>query len=301
MNPNSLANKLAIAAEPWVALDQAISACEEPALWKAVAAFQDREAALQELAIKLPRLAYQHRRTVYLTELLLCPFIVSGLPTRGFNDEDWRVSSFLITEAVNQWFSGTRASVRVMSGFRTYERISSWKPHVLREHLLAAVPGRPRGQVEFTSPLPNLPVGAPRLAFIAILATCKDGWIKLPRVGAEEDLRFRDRIAAAVHHHSPLNPPIALTPMHMHESVGEGLGRWLDELHVTSPVAGWKADLEQRGDDIVRITLQLDDQEVPATWFDVRVHQISPQGLRQLLAKLAALAPRLDKPMDQAN
>lgn len=280
-------------------LDRAISHNDEESLWRAVGNLPDQEAALREVADKIPRLAYQQRGRVKLSEMFLAPLIVPGEYAGVLTDKSvWRESCACITQAVYSWFARTKADVRVFSELRPYDWIGTWRPAVIRHHLMANVPGMPKPSVDFGVRHMELPARAPRLGFIAMVATSATSWLQLTAPDAGVDTRYQMVVGAALQRSPEMPMPIALAPARIQDAVAEGLGRWLDELQEAVGIVSWTTFLQPGNQDLVRIALQLDDMRVPHTQFNVRMHQVGMDGLTYILHKLGQIAPMLDQPMD---
>lgn len=81
----------------------------------------------------------------------------------------------------------------------------------------------------------------------------------------------------------------------------DAISLWLVELDEAVGIAGWSVNLTKNSSDVVRITLLLRSEEVPATQFVVRRHQVGAQGLQDILSVLASTATYFEKANDGAD
>jgi hypothetical protein len=281
-------------------LDQAITHGDEARLWHAMANLPDQDAATRELADKMPRLAYQQRGKVRLCELFMVPVLTGGDAPELFADQrTWKEAANCIMDAVGSWFGRTKSSLTMFPLIRPYDWLGTWKPHVLRSHLIAAMPGhRAAAKTEFLTQAIELPVAAPRLGFITFVATTTGGWVRLPEPDALVDERFKLVVSSILHRSPDVNAPTVLTPERVQFAVADGLCLWLDRLHQGVGITAWTVALHESSPDILRVSLELDDVSLRYTQFLARKHQVGVDGLEQLFSKLAQIAPMLDKPMD---
>lgn len=283
-----------------VELDGGIADGDEARIWRAMANLPDQDAATRELADKMPRVIYRQAGKVRLSELFMVPILTGSDAPGLFSDERaWSEAANCVMDAVESWFGPTRANVTMFPRIRPYDWLGTWKPHVLRKHLAATMPGDlGRTRTEFVTQAIDLPEHAPRLGFVTLVATTGKAWVELPAPNALVDERFKLVVSSILHRSPRTCAPMVLTPERVQYAVTDGLCLWLQQLHTQVPILGWTVAMDDRSPDIVRVSLQLDDPQVPYTQFLVRKHQVGIDGLHQLLATLGTLAPMLDRPMD---
>jgi len=284
----------------WLAqMRQAVLSGNEAAMWQVVRQAPSEEAAMQAVADTMPRLAYQHRNQVILSELFMAPVLIPAGSDAVFTDHSvWMSASQCLEEACQSWFLPTRANVKLYKGLRPYDWLGTWKPSVLREHLNVAAPGQGIKASRFLTEFIELPPHAPRLGFLFIVANSSKGWLTLPSNWDERDSRFRTVIASALQVNSRDGAPVVYPPERVQFAVSDGICKWLEALNLCAPIKGWSVEIQASTPDLVRVNLQLDDEKVPATQFTVRKHQVGTYGLSDILGALGAFAPMIDKPMD---
>lgn len=168
---------------------------------------------------------------------------------------------------------------------------------MLRSHLLATVPGQKLPTADFLTEVIDLPDDAPRLGFLALVATTHEGWLALPDLDAGQDARFK-LVVSSVLQVEAERPVTTLTPERVQYAVTDGLCQWLQALHEFVPIEGWMVTLQPSTPDVVRVTLHLADDAVPFTQFTMRKHQLGAFGIAEVIEKLASLAEMMDRPMD---
>lgn len=280
-------------------MERAITHGDEASLWRAVSRAPDQDVAMQELAERIPRMVYSHRGRPHLSEMFLAPVLATGVAAQMFSDEAaWRSAANCIEDTCRSWFGRTPARLKLFPFIRPYDWLGTWKPGVIQAHLLATVPGHKLPQTEFATEIIDLPAQAPRLGFLAMVATTTDAWLTLPDVDGQHDSRFKVVVSSALHRSMRDQAPQALTPERVQFAVTDGLCRWLEELHASVTIESWMVSLQPSSPDVVRVTLRLDDATVPYTQFTVRKHQVGVFGMSELIEKLASLAEMMDEPMD---
>jgi hypothetical protein len=65
-------------------------------------------------------------------------------------------------------------------------------------------------------------------------------------------------------------------------------------MHAAVGIAGYAVNPSARDQDVIVITLRLAHDGVRQTAFELRRHQVGPQGVATVLAKLQSLAPMQD-------
>jgi len=281
-------------------VDRAILEGDDASLWRVISAAPDQDAAMQELADRIPRLIYNHRGQVHLSELFLVPVLATGAAAQLFADKGaWRSAANCIEDTCRSWFGRTPARLKLFPYVRPYDWLGTWRPSVLRSHLLATVPGQQLPRADFLTEVIDLPEAAPRLGFLALVLTTRAGWLNLPEVDATQDARFKLVVSSALQAQAE-HPLTTLTPERVQFAVSDGLCRWLQELHAVVPIEGWMVTLQPTAPDVVRVTLRLDDKAVPFSQFTMRNHQLGTFGIAEVIEKLANLAQMMDQPMDTA-
>ncbi|MBE7942260.1 MULTISPECIES: hypothetical protein [Ramlibacter] len=126
-----------------IEVDRAILQGDEASLWQALARAADQDSAMQEIADRIPRLIYNHRGQVHLSELFLAPVLATGEAAQLFDDKGaWRSAANCIEDTCRSWFGRTAARLKLFPYVRPYDWLGTWRPNVLRSHLLATVPGQ---------------------------------------------------------------------------------------------------------------------------------------------------------------
>jgi len=299
MTTNQTASPQPMSRAQWgIEVDRAILKGDEASLWQVLARAPDQDSAMQEIADRIPRLIYNHRGQVHLSELFLAPVLATGDAAQLFDDKGaWRSAANCIDDTCRSWFGRTPARLKLFPYVRPYDWLGTWRPSVLRSHLLATVPGQKLPAADFLTEVIELPKDAPRLGFLALVATTRDAWLKLPHVDAGHDARFKLVVSSALQAQAE-HPVTTLTPERVQYAVTDGLCHWLAALHEVVPIQGWMVALQPTTPDVVRVTLSLADDAVPLTQFTMRKHQLGTFGIAEVIEKLASLAQMLDEPMD---
>jgi len=283
----------------WHEFDRAIVRGDEEGMWLALSHLPDQDAAMRELADKVPRLSYQRRGRLQFSELMMVPVLSPAQsPDLLTDDATWRQARACLEDAAKSWFLRTGAALLMFPRIRPYHWIGTWRPSIIRQHLMAAVPGQAHKSAQFVDQQLHLPSGVPRLGFIALLATTATGWLRLPAPDYSQDHRFSLVVSSMLHVDRYAPAPVVKTPSRVQEAVPDGLCLWLNEFHKAVPIVGWTTSLQAGAPDVVRITLKVEDAQVPLTQFTVRMHQVGTDGLTQILSTLCTLAPMLDQPFD---
>jgi hypothetical protein len=131
-----------------------------------------------------------------------------------------------------------------------------------------------------------------------MVANTRAAWLKLPSNWDERDARFRAVVASALQVNPREDAPLVHPPERVQFAVADGLCRWLEALHARVPIRGWTVGIQASTPDVVRVSMELEDEQVPVTRFTVRKHQVGVYGLADVLKALRAFAPMLDQPMD---
>lgn len=282
----------------WLAdLSQAINGDDDPSLWRLLAQHHDPVEAHHNLATEVSRLAYRIADRTRFSEMFLVPVIEPSQGAVVQNKELWRQADYCLGEALNTWLP-PKTPKTVFAGVRPYDWIGTWRPSVLRSHLRSAVPGSRNPKLSFLTEDIDLPQEAPRLGFICMVLTSERGWPHLPEANSLRDNRFKLVTGHALRANERALAPTILTPDRLQFAVTDGLCLWLHLLNEAVPIKGWSVMPIASTPDVVKITLQLDSEEVPWTQFTIRKHQIGLQGLDAVLAMLTAIAPSIDTPMD---
>lgn len=97
-----------------VEVDRAILQGDEAGLWRVISRAPDQDAAMQELADRIPRLIYNHRGQVHLSELFLAPVLARGEAAKLFDDKGaWRSAANCIEGTCRSWFCRTPARLKL--------------------------------------------------------------------------------------------------------------------------------------------------------------------------------------------
>jgi len=279
-------------------MDHAITQGDERRLWQALYEHHDQEEAHRRMADQMPRLAYSlengRLRTV---ELFFAPVVCEQDHPLFKEEGAWPQYSRCVQDALHSWFQ-TDARMSTFSGLRPYDWVGTWRPAVLREHLLSVMPGYAKKRLEFLTNWLHLPPEAPRLGFVMVAITTEGRWLHLPASSPQVDGRYKMVISGLFHQAEKQEPPAVLPPDHVQYAVASGLRLWLSELHKRVPVTGWTVAPHEQSLDVVKVTLELTSDSVPYMQFPIRRHQIGVEGMHQVLQFLSELAPMLDKPMD---
>lgn len=278
-------------------LFQAIHANDDATLWRLMAEHDDPVEAHDRLATQVARMAYRVGERARFSEIFLVPIIEMARGSVLGNGDLWRQADICLGEALNSWLP-PKIQKTVFSGVRPYDWIGTWRPGILRGHLTSTIPGLGAPKLTFLTEDVIYPAAAPRLGFICMALTDERGWPQLPEVHTLRDNRFKTVVSHALVGARHAVAPTVLTPDRVQFAVTDGLCLWLQLLSEAVPILGWAAIPVASTPDVVKITLSLDNEEVPLTQLTVRKHQIGLQGLETVLAMLTGLAPSMETPMD---
>lgn len=278
------------------ALGDAITHNDDNRMWEIVSGHSDLEEAHEAMATLVSRLAYRVGGRVRFNEMFLMPLIQpAGTDIIG-NTTLWKQSSHAISESLDIWL-GRDTYKTVFNGVRPFDWVGTWRPHIIRTHLMRTVPGaRPEKIASMTEDI-DCPDNAPRLGFICMVLTSELGWPSLPQASTQRDDRLKKVVGHALNT-GPASSPIVLAPDRVQFAVPDGVNLWLMRLHEDVGISGWSATPIAQSPDVIKITLRLNSQQVRWTQFTVRKHQIGLQGLNEILTVLSNIAPFVDAPND---
>lgn len=284
-------------------LDQAVAHTDEPAIWRIMDAQSQNDEAHDALASMVSRHAYERGGIPVFSEIFMMP-VIADHQCRVVGDSSvWKAVSGQVRESLENWFPKTGQSV-IFDGLLPMDWITTWRPGVLRNHLLKLIPEAKRVSVEFLTEEIDLPAEAPRLGFVVIGRSTRRTWPELPAVNAQMDRRLKEVVKYSLQISAPVpaghlpHAPIVLTPERVQYAVTDGISLWLTKLHEAVGIEGWMISPSTSGLDVVKITLKLGSESVPLTQFTLRLHQIGMQGLNDIVSILVSTAPTLDKPID---
>lgn len=285
------------------ALDQAVTAVDEPAILRVMADQFGNEEAHNELATLVSRMAYSTNTRPVFCELFMVPVVEQGNCTVIAERNAWKSASGVVRETIRGWFADRDRTI-VFDGINPLDWVGQWSPRILRDHLQRVIPGSQVQTTTFTSSKIGLPAHAPRLGFVCVVRVSMNGWPSLPAANAQRDNRFREivrrslQVASPMDGNSPTVPPAVLTPERVQFAITDGVNLWLTSLHEAIGVLGWTVTPIKTNPDAMQITLSLDSDEVPMTSFLLRLHQIGMQGVHDVITLLSTLAPCSEKPQD---
>lgn len=279
----------------WVmALDDAIRANDEQAIWSVMAASHDPADAHDKLATLVARMVHRNGRTSTFTELFLIPVIAQE--NALLNLDLWHQASGVIGDAVEVW-KPKNTTKSIFNGIRLYDWVGTWSPEVIRKHLHSSIPGEVGTELRVLTQQIDVPKYVPKLGFILCTLSSKSGWPRLEQIPAATDERLKSVVSFGLEDdQSPA--PVVLSPGRAQFSIPEGLCKWLEILHEKVGVRGWMVSPIAHTPDVIKVTLSLHDPQSPYTQFTLRKHQMGLRGVNCILMLLSALAPNLEVPID---
>ena len=279
----------------WInALDEAIRANDEHAIWGVMAQSPDPEDAHDKLATLVARMAYRYGSKNTYSELFLIPII--GSQELMLDATTWREASYAIGEAVDIW-KPKNTTKSIFNGLRVYDWVGTWNPEVIRKHLLKTVPGQTSNELRVVTEVVEIPARAPKLGFVLFVLSGTAGWPRLDKITPQQDERIKSIISFSLQT-MPDQSPVVLPPERTQFAIPDGLCMWLKLLHEQVGIKGWAVAPIVVTPDVIKVTLALDDNEVPYTQFTLRKHQMGLRGLNSILLMLEQLAPNMEVPMD---
>lgn len=293
--------------ESWLAaLNSAISATDEGAIWEIMHGQQHNDEARDVLASLVSRLAFSHENSNIHCELFMLPVISHPTAEITNNNAIWKSVRETAIEALLKWFPRDNKLV-VFEGILPMDWISTWTPKVLRGHLERLLPSASSNSVvSFETESIDLPIEAPRLGFITMACSRKGDWPGIPDADTQRDhrlknvLKFALQISTPAQGNSMSNPPTVLTPERVQYAITDGVALWLTQLHDAVGIEGYAVMPSGKAADVVKITLKLNSESVPYTQFALRHHQIGNQGLQDILGLLQSTAKNLEIPSDMS-
>jgi hypothetical protein len=262
------------------------------------------EEAQESLANMLTRLTYQSDSGPMFCELFMMPVVTSADCGVIGNSEAWLGVRDQFSQTLGSWFVGG-GKTSLFDGIYSLDWITAWTPKVLRSHLARLTPGGEKEKIRFVMEDINLPSNAPRLGFIAIGRSTNKGWRELPGANDSVDGRLKDIVKYCLQMQGSdgesESAPLVLTPDRLPYAITDGISLWLHQLHAIVGIDGWTVAPSSVAIDVVKVTLKLNCAEVPLTQFLLKLHQIGPQGIQDVLTVLGLMAPMLDKPADMSD
>jgi hypothetical protein len=280
------------------ALGEAITHNDDQRMWEIVSGHADQDEAHEAMATLISRLAYRLGRKVRFNEMFLMPIIQMAGSDVISNESLWKQSSYAISESLDIWL-GRDTYKTIFNGIRPFDWVGTWRPHIIRTHLMRTVPGSQIEKVASITENIDCPDDAPRLGFLCMVLTSERGWPGLPQTNSQRDERLKT-VVSHVLSTGPDSAPIVLAPDRVQFAVTDGVNLWLMSLHEAVGISGWSATPIAQTPDVIKITLRLESEQVRWTQFTVRKHQIGLQGVNEILALLAGIAPFVDTPNDMA-
>lgn len=280
-------------------LERAVVTVDEGAIWTLMDAQASNEEAHNLLAERVSRMAFNKNGVNAYCELFMMPVIVPASLKVFETTEPWKASREQIKKSLEAWFP-QKARFTVFSNLVPMDWVTTWTPAVLRAHLQQLIPGYQKAPVTFQTAQIQLPESAPRLGFVVIGLTSLRSWPELGAVDALADRRLKEtvkftlQLAAGNHLGADAPAPTVYTPERVQFAVTDGICQWLLQLHEATGISGWTVMPSLASRDVVKISLQLNDEKTFYSQFTVRLHQIGTQGLQDILVVLKSLAPMLD-------
>jgi len=277
-------------------LGDAISHNDDSRMWHIVSGHSDQEEAHEAMATMVSRLAYRVGDKVRFNEMFLLPLIQPGGADIIGNASLWNQSSHAISESLDVWL-GRGMYKTVFNGVRPFDWVGTWRPNIIRSHLMRTVPGMHPEKITSVTEEIVCPDDAPRLGIICMVLTSERGWPRLPQASTLRDERLKKVVSHALSDR-PASSPIVLPPDRVQFAVPDAVNLWLMSLHEAVGISGWSATPIAQTPDVIKITLRLRSDQVRWTQFTVRKHQIGLQGLNEILTVLASIATFVDAPND---
>lgn len=268
----------------------ALEDADDERLWRLVRELPDEDAVLQLVAEEAPRLSYRQRAGAWFSELLLVPVIERTVGQVIANRASWNAGEQCFSDAVRAWTGGLE-EYTIFRGVSPYEWVAAWEPSMLRQHLLAALPGLTPRSLTFKPEKLVLPDGSPRLGFVAVALRNRRRWQQLPVPDTLRDARFR-QVAAQAFCRTAAQDVEVLPPDQVSAALADGLCLWLSMLHEVDQITGWDMTPSTAWKDAVNVNLVLGREGAGPVQFHLRKHQVAPVGVDCVAALLGALAPR---------
>ena len=268
----------------------ALEGADDERLWRLVRELPDQDAVLQLVAEEAPRLSHRHRAGAWFSELLLVPVIERTVGQVIANRESWNAGEQCFSDAVRAW-TGDLEEYTIFRGVSPYEWVAAWEPSMLRQHLLAALPGSTPRSLTFKPENLVLPDGSPRLGFVAVALRNRQRWPRLPAPDTLRDGRFR-QVAAQAFCRTAVQDVEVLPPDQVSAALADGLCLWLSTLHEAVQITGWDMTPSTAWKDAVNVKLLLGREGAGPVQFHLRKYQVASVGVDCVAALLGALAPR---------
>lgn len=280
-------------------LDLALTQGDDAGVWDFMQAYSANSLAQDALAQQLSRSRFPHRSGTVFTQIHLMP-VVAVPPVALIGVDDWPQVNCAVKEALQRWYPRSSGLV-LFPGVTPYPWVASWTPQVFLAHLRRMQPlyRGTSAQMAFSARTVALPAESPQLGFIVIGCSSRTPWPE-PVSDTQKTTRLEGVVRNILQLGSatqaiPLQDACwVLAPLAPHEAIPVGVVCWLERMHATVGVAGYAVNPSARDQDVIEITLRLVHDSVHQTAFELRRHQVGPQGVATVLARLQSLAPMHD-------
>lgn len=241
-------------------LGAAVLKTDEEAIWEIMAEQLNNDEAHSTLASMVSRMAYQHAGKNMYCELFMMP-VIAPPGCKIVNSADvWKAVRSTANEALVQWFRKDVA-LTIFDGIMPMDWITTWRPKIIRDHLNRLLPGNERLKAEFLTENIDLPDDAPRLGFVAIACSSRNGWPDIPDANTLRDKRLMDvilralQISAPTEGHAMAPIPKVLAPERLQFAITDGISSWLMQLHDTVGIESWALMPSHTTPDVVKVTM----------------------------------------------
>lgn len=287
-------------------LDHAVTAVDEPQIWQIMAGQFENAEAHDTLATLVSRMAYATNSKPAYCEMFMVPILAQADCDVIGDKAVWKSAGGVLRDTIKGWFADNDRTI-VFEGINWMDWVTTWSPRILRDHLHRVIPDNPVKTTSFNAARIDLPKNAPRLGFVNLVRVSSRGWPTLPPANALRDNRFKELMRYSLQIAAPSGPtalasaPTVLSPERVQFAIADGVSLWLTQLNEAVGIKGWVLYPHPANPDVMKITMDLDNDEVPRTQFVLRLHQIGMQGLQDVLTVLSALAPCMEIPSDMAQ
>jgi len=280
-------------------LDLALTQGDDAGVWDFMQAYSANSLAQDALAQQLSRSRFPHGSGTVFAQIHMMPVVVAP-PVALIGVDDWPQVNRAVNEALQHWYPRSTGLV-LFPGVTPYPWVASWTPRVFRAHLRRMQPmyRDTSTRLAFSAREFALPAEAPQLGFIVIGCSSRTPWPELPG-DAQKTARLEGvvrnilQLGSATQAIPPLDACWVSAPLAPHEAIPAGVVCWLERMHAAVGIAGYAVNPSARDQDVIVITLRLAHDGVRQTAFELRRHQVGPQGVATVLAKLQSLAPMQD-------
>lgn len=288
-----------IAKEIQEAIDGALRANDEGAIWHLMDSFQANEQVLATITDSVYRTKVVKDDSQQHCEIFMVPVICDYIQELGPDNPAWPLVAADLNKTLNLSFE-PGMGLALFQGVTPFDSVAAYTPSVWQAHLNRATARAEPAFAKYTSEEIALPPNAPKLGFITMAGIRSNRWPDIQPPSFLSHTRSRTIIqhtlAMALPDacNSSDSMPIVIAAQRAQFAITDGINFWISQLHEKVGILGYVVQPSLQAIDVTKITLKLAGRKPFYTQFVIRSHQIGPQGVADVLSMLSALAENLE-------